>query len=405
MKILSWTAALLAVAVCGTACTSGAEATEVRGRVLDVPAAEAGPLIAGDLRFGLRMLDAWCARDPKANVVFSPSSLAGGLGMAALGAEGETAAEMAGLLGWPKDPLGGLKARSDALRGLPGVRTSDQVWADEGWKAGQGYLDRVATAYGAGVKLLPLETDPEGSRKAVNDAISDDTEGMIKDLIPAGALDGVGWVLTDAIHLKADWAQEFEPEKTATGAFGTAAGGRTDVKFMNGTGDFGYARHGGWTGVRLPYTGGRLGMLALLPDGDGRECPKLAAETVEAFGSGASGTRLELSLPKVDLSTGEEVGPLLQSLGMATAFSERADFTGISPNAGSVSAVRHAAKLRMDEKGTEAAAATSVEIEVKSAAPEELPRVAFDRPYLLLLQDLSTGEPLFLARVADPSRG
>ncbi|WP_106397877.1 serpin family protein [Actinocorallia populi] len=404
MKIWRWTATLLALAVCGSACGTGAEASEVRGRVLDVPPGEARPVIAGELRFGLRMLDAWCARDPKANVVFSPSSLAGGLGMAALGAEGETAAEMAAVLGWPKDPLGGLKARSDVLRGLKEVRTSDQVWADEGLKAEQDYLDRVATGYGAGLKLLPLATDPEGSRKAVNDAISDDTEGMIKDLLPEGALDGVGWVLTDAIHLKAEWAQEFEPDKTATGAFSTAAGGRADAEFMNGTGDFGYARHGGWTGVRLPYAGGRLGMLALLPDGDGRECPEIDAGTVESFGSEAAGTRLEVSLPKVDLETGQEVGPLLQGLGMTTAFSDKADFTGISPSTDRISAVRHAAKLRVDEKGTEAAAATSVEMEVKSSAPEELPRVAFDRPYLLLLQDLSTGEPLFLARVADPSR-
>ncbi|MEO3782701.1 serpin family protein [Actinocorallia sp. B10E7] len=400
MKILRWAAVLLAVSACG----ASVEAAEVRGRVLDVPAAEAGPVVAADLRFGLRVLDAWCARDPKANLVFSPSSLAGGLGMAALGAKGETAAEMTGVLGWPKDPLGALKARSEALRGLPGVRAVDQVWADEGLKTDQGYLDRVATGYGAGVKLLPLRSDPEGSREAINDSVSEDTEELIKDLIPEGALKDVGWVLTDTVHLKADWEQEFEKEQTSAGEFSTAGGERARAEFMNRTGDFGHARHDGWTGVRMAYEGGRLGMLALLPDGDGRECPKIGAETVEAFGTRKNGTRLSVSLPKADLSAKDEMSTLLKGLGMATAFSDKADFTGISPDAGSLSAVRHAASLRVDEKGTEAAAATSVEVGVTSAPAEEPLKVVFDRPYLLLLQDLTTGEPLFLARVADPSR-
>jgi len=404
MKTLRWTAALLVLAACGTGCGAGAEAAEVRGKALDVPAADPRPVAAGELRFGLRLLDAWCERSPAANVVFSPSSLAGGLGMAALGAKGRTAEEMAGLLGWPKEPLPALKARNDVLRALPGVRTSDQVWTDEGLKTEQDYLDRVATGYGAGVKLLPLLSDPEGSRKAINDSVSEDTGGLIEDLIPEGALKSVGWVLTDAVHLKADWKDGFEQKDTYTGKFATAGGAGTDAEFMNRTGEFAHARRDGWTAVRLPYKDGGLGLLALLPDGDGRECPELTAETVESLGAEAAGTRLELSLPKVDLSTKEEVGSLLAGLGMPTAFSGEADFTGISPDAGSISAVRHAARLKVDEKGTEAAAATSVEMKVAAAAPADFPEVVFDRPYVLLVQDLPTGEPLFLARVADPSR-
>lgn len=404
MRLLRWTAVLAALAVCGTACGAGAEASEVRGRELDVPAADPRPMAAADLRFGLRLLDAWCERDPSANVVLSPSSLAGGLGMAALGAKGETAGEMTKALGWPEDPLGALKGRMEALRALPEVRAVDQVWADEGLKTEQDYLDRVATAYGAGVKLLPLLEEPEDSRKTINDTVSDDTEGLIEDLIPEGALGSAGWVLTDAVHLKADWDREFEKEATGTGGFTTAKGGRADVEFMNRTGDLIHARRDGWTGVRLPYKGGRLGMFALLPDGDGRACPELPAETVESLGAEAAGSRLKLSLPRVDLSTRGEVSSLLKELGMATAFSDRADFTGVSPDASRISAVRHAARLKVDEKGTEAAAATSVEMEVSSAVPEELPEVVFDKPHVLLIQDLTTGEPLFLARVADPSR-
>lgn len=404
MRKLRWTAALLVLAACGTACGAGAEATEVRGRVLDVPAADSRPVAAGELRFGLRLLDAWCERSPAANVVFSPSSLAGGLGMAALGAKGRTAEEMAGVLGWPKEPLASLKARNEVLRALPGVRASDRVWADEGLRTERDYLDRVATGYGAGVGLLPLLEDPEGSRRTINDAVSEETGGLIEDLIPEDALNSAGWVLTDAVHFKADWKDGFAQKDTRTGEFATARGARAEAEFMNRTGEFAHARRDGWTAVRLPYKDGRLGLLALLPDGDGRECPKLAAETVESLGAEAAGGPLKLSLPKVDLSTREELGSLLASLGMPTAFSGEADFTGISPDAESLSAVRHAARLKVDEKGTEAAAATSVEMKVAAAAPADFPEVVFDRPYVLLVQDLPTGEPLFLARVADPSR-
>jgi serpin B len=107
-------------------------------------------------------------------------------------------------------------------------------------------------------------------------------------------------------------------------------------------------------------------------------------------------------MPKVDLSTHAEMNDLLIKLGMDQAFSDSADFTGLSPAALKISKVHHAATLRVDEKGTEAAAATAVEMEVVSA-PVIQETVAFDKPYVLMIRDDRTGQPLFIARVADPT--
>ena len=108
-----------------------------------------------------------------------------------------------------------------------------------------------------------------------------------------------------------------------------------------------------------------------------------------------------IALPTVNLRSQLDVGGLLQRLGMGIAFGGGADFTGLSPQACCIALVEHAATLRVAEKGTVASAATAVGMEPTAAqAP---PRLVFDRPYLLLVTDVTSGEPLFLARVTNPA--
>ncbi|MCD0451487.1 serpin family protein [Actinocorallia sp. API 0066] len=403
MRIFGTVAALGALALlAATGGCADAHAEEQRGTDLGVTAGDPAPLVRGDLEFGLSLLDAWCADDPAANVVFSPSSLSSGLGMAALGAKGATRAELAKALGWPADPLAALRARTNLLRGLPGVKVSDRIWRDAAEPTEQDYLDRLVTAYRAGIMTLPLLTEPEESRRTINDTIEDETNGLVKDLIPEGGLNRIGWVLTDAVHFKADWRSPFKPENTAPAPFAAASGAEVRAEYLNQAGSFGYGTAQGWTAVRLPYTGGTLSMVALLPDGDGKDCAPPTASVLR--GIELREERVEVSLPKVDLSTKAELSDMLAAAGMPEPFADRADFSGIGPSAGKIGFVQHAATLRLDEKGTEAAAATAVGVEATSAAPEEAKKVVFDRPYLLLLRDEATGQPLFLARVADPTR-
>ncbi|MFG2001050.1 serpin family protein [Spirillospora sp. NPDC048911] len=413
MGLLRTSTALGCVAALSLTAACASESKEtgtLRGAVAKVPAADPRPYAAADSAFGLALLKAWCGEDSAANVVLSPSSLASGLGMVQLGARGRTATAMARALALPAgDPVAGLHARDRALKGVGGkdvtFRTTDQVWSDQRFKPGQAYLDKVATAYDAGLRLLDITGDPEGARKTINGAIKDATGGQIPDLLPGGTVTkDTGWVLTDAVYLKATWATPFKSSDTAPGPFTTAAGKKADTDMMSRGGTFGYARTKGWTAVDLPYTGGRLSMTALLPDAAKGGCPDLDAETLGQVTGALKPAQVELRLPKAKLKSKADMKPLLTGLGMGVAFGDQADLTGISPDAKKIQFVRHAATLLVDEKGTEAAAATGTGIGVTSAAPRPKTKVVFDRPYLMLVRDTRTGEPLFLARVADPSK-
>lgn len=371
------------------------------------------PYGTADTAFGLDVLGAWCQADPRANLVMSPSSLASGLGMAYLGARGGTARAMAGALHLPaaggQALEAGLRSRSAALRGLggPGVTldASDQVWADPTLTTERSYLNAVATGYDAGLAQVPLLSQPEQARQEINQAIAHATNGQIPQLLLPGSLDHVGWVLTDALYLHADWATPFDPNRTGPDPFTTAAGRPVTAQFMNG-GPYRAVSAGGWTAVWLPYAGGNLAMEALLPPAGAAGCTTpapaaLASMTSRLAGRGPVLSRV-IALPKVNLGTQVSLKPLLTRLGMGVAFSPAADFAGLSPQACCIGLVEHAATLGIGEKGTVASAATAVGVE-PAAAREMPPQVLFNRPYLLLVTSQATGEPLFLARVADPT--
>ncbi|HEV2371619.1 MAG TPA: serpin family protein, partial [Streptosporangiaceae bacterium] len=159
-----------------------------------------------DTTFGLNVFGALCKADPAANVMLSPASLATGLGLADLGARGTTQAAIARVLHLPAGGntlVRGLAARSSLLATLnrPGVTfaASNRVWADPGLATNPGYLAQVRAAYQAGLRDVPLLTQPESARTTINAAISNDTHGHIPDLLPPGSLSQVGWVLTDAL--------------------------------------------------------------------------------------------------------------------------------------------------------------------------------------------------------------
>jgi serpin B len=416
---LAGSALIAAVAVAAAACASSAPAplaglTVARGVTTREPAASPRPLGMADTAFGLGILGAWCRTDPDANVVLSPSSLASGLGMAYLGAGGGTATAMAGVLHLPATGpalAAELQARSAALRGLSGpgvtVASTDQVWADPHLPTRAGYLNAVATGYQAGVAQVPLQQDPAQAAAEIDQAIATATRGHIPQLLDQQSVQNLGWVLTDALYLNAAWASPFQATNTENGAFQTAGGRDVTAKFMDG-GQFRRTQAVGWTAVKLPYRGGRLAMVALLPPASaGGGCALPSAATLgtmtgalaQGGASVTSGT--SVGLPKINLSSKASLKSLLSGLGMGVAFTSAADFSGLSSAACCIGLVEHAATLQVTETGTVASAGTAVGMVPTSAmAP---PQVVFDRPYLLLVTDTRTGEPLFLARVADPA--
>jgi serine protease inhibitor len=400
----------LALAGCGTTSTPP-QPVLARGMAVREPLADPRPYGAADTAFGLDTLGAWCRAEPRANLVLSPSSLASGLGMAYLGARGGTQQAMAGVLHLPVTSgqriMAGLQARSAALRRLDGpgvtVDTSDQVWADPSLTTLRSYLDAVATGYGAGVAHVPLLRDPDQAAREISQAIAAATHGQIPQLLPPGSLPGIGWVLTDALYLNAAWATPFRVGQTGPGPFATASGRPASAEYMNG-GPYATAAVGGWTAAWLPYRGGRLAMMALLPPASG--CVMPTAKELSTLASKLQGGTLtrDVALPKVAMQDNTSMKGLLTGLGMGIAFGPGADFTGLSPQACCIGLVKQAATLRVGEQGTVASAATAVGVE-PSAALAGPPPLTFDRPYLMVVTVPATGEPLIMARVADPGSG
>ena len=388
--------------------------TVARGVAYVEPAVNPAPYGAADTEFGLDVLHAWCQADPDANLVFSPAVLASALGLAYLGAKGATATAMAGVLHLPARSRGaqlaGLAARLAALRAVNGpgatLAASDYVWADPALPPLKAYLDDVATGYDAGVGQAPFQADPARAAAEINQAISRDTRGQIPQLVTPGLVSGMGWVLTSALYMDARWATPFDPGQTSGGTFTTQPGTAVTAQYMHSSQPVRSNAVDGWTGAWLPYDGGTLGMLAILPPAGAGSCAVPSASGLAALTRAvltSQGPGALIGLPKLDISATARMDDELKALGMAQAFGPAADFTALSPQAANIGFVQQSATLKVDEKGTVGAAAAAVGVAPADAfAGRELD---FNRPYLLLVTDRQTGEPLFLATVANPAQG
>jgi serine protease inhibitor len=410
-------ASLLAACASGTGKATGPAVpgpTVARGVSYVEPAANPAPYGAADTAFGLDALHAWCQADPDANLVFSPAVLASALGLAYLGAKGPTATAMAGVLHLPAGSrdalLAGLAARLAALRAVNGSGTtlaaSDNVWADPTLPPLSSYLDDVATGYDAGVGEAPFLTDPTRAAAQVNQAISRDTHGQIPALVTPDLVAGMSWVLTSALYMDARWDTPFDPGQTAGGTFTTQAGTPVTVQYMHSSWRVPWdGLADGWTAAWLPYQGGKLGMLAILPPAGAGSCAVPSASGLAALRRAAITNQdpgAVVRLPRLDISSSARMDDELKSLGMTQAFGPSADFTGLSPQAASLGFVQQAATLIVGEKGTVgAAAAAAGAMPVAAFGGKE---IDFSRPYLLLVTDVQTGEPVFLAKVANPAQ-
>jgi serine protease inhibitor len=380
---------------------------------------------ASDTTFGLGLLGAVCKTDAgqgNGNIAISPVSVASSLGLALLGARGSTAASMARAMSLPvtsaRKLAAGLRVRSQLLSSLdgPGVTftQSNHIWADNSLATKAAYLKTLRTAYQAELSRVPLMSDPDQAATTINGSVYADTDGHIANLVSPASLGGqLGWVLTNALYLDAAWKHPFDPHNTRDEPF-SSGHGHVTASFMNGT-DFRFANEAGFTAAALPYQGGRLRMIALMPDGGqhsssrdakaqaaGSGCVLPAPGQLRALESKLATTRqtTSVALPKVTLSWSGSLNQPLTSLGMGAAFSRQADFTGISDQACCIGFVQHAATLAVGEKGTVASAATATGI---VAEAELAGLLRFNRPFLLVLEDTLTGEPLMLAWVADPA--
>ncbi len=369
---------------------------------------------AGDEAFGAALYRLLAADG--GNLVLSPASIAAALRMALCGARGQTAAELATALRLrgPDAAAGGLRVLSAALADLPGdgvtFRAPNTMWVQAGLPLRPGFTAVLREAAAVSVRDADFARAAEAARGEINELVEKQTEGKIAGLVPPGALDALTrLVLVNAIYLKAAWAHPFPERATRDAPFypgGPGAAAAVTVPTMRLTEELPYLRGDGYQVVLLPYLGGRLAMTIVLPDGALAGLPDDLTAGLGGLAGQARRRRVSLALPRFRQECAFGLVPVLRQLGIRQAFSRgEADFSGITAAEPlCISAVVHKAFIDVNEKGTEAAAATAVVMRVMAAmAPARPVTMIVDHPFLFAITDTATGLPLFLGQVTDPS--
>jgi len=351
------------------------------------------------------------------NLIFSPISLSLALSMTLSGARGATREEM--LQALSLESLGddlhpafnalllaieaseGSKPPADETGSPFKLNIANAIWGQVGADFEQDFLDGLALNYGAGIYEADYAQDVAAARQTINEWIANETEQKIPKLIPDDVLDATTrLVLANAIYFKGSWAYPFSEGGTRKAPFTLLDGSVVDVDTMTlSNAMLPYTQQDGFQAVALPYLSHDFSMLLILPDaGKFTEIEAgLSAERLQAAVDALETTQLALLMPKFDFETGVDAIPPLQSLGMLSAFGN-ADFSGISKSMGLfISDVLHKATITVDEKGTEAAAATMV------AMQESVPgKLVIDRPFLFAIRHEPSGSILFMGRVLKP---
>ena len=374
--------------------------------------------------FGVDLYNMLTAQPPNAspNLVVAPVSIAIALAMTRAGARGVTAAEMDTVLHIPFDAQGGLDHSMNALSAAVESRTrtverpenepvditlsiANSLWGQKGLAFETAFLDVLASEYGAGLQLVDYKSDPNGARKLINAWVDDATKSRIPELLADGVISpATRLTLVNAIYMKAPWLYKFDKKFTADAAFTTEPGTTVQSPFMHLEHDLNYARGTGWQVLELPYIGDDLSMLVGLPDSDGTLAETVAA--LSSVGSLATTRQVTLSMPSFDIETAVGLGDVLSAMGMPKAFSDSADFSGMTLDEQLfIGAVIHQANITVDEEGTEAAAATAVVMMATSAPlPQEPVELVLDRPFVFAIRDNPTGTLLFVGHIADPTQ-
>ena len=359
-------------------------------------------------------------RGEEDNLFFSPYSISLALAMTYAGARGQTAQEMADTLHFilSQDRLHPafnrldieLARRGEGAKGKDGegfrLNIVNAIWGQEDYEFLSEFLDVLAENYGAGLRVLDFVNASEESRITINDWVSEQTEGRIEDLIPQGAIDALTrLVLTNAIYFNAAWQFPFNEEATSDGPFYLLDGGEVIVPMMRQTESFGYAEEDDYQAVGLPYDGGELSMVILLPQADKFEAFESSMDfhRVTEIISNLTSQQVNLTMPKFEFESSFGLKKALTGMGMPIAFSPDADFSGMTGSRDLfIDDVLHKAFVSVDEAGTEAAAATAV-IMTLTAVPSPPVEVTVDRPFVFLIHDIETGTILFVGRIVNPS--
>jgi serine protease inhibitor len=405
-KYIIPTVALLAIIVTIPACEKNSPAPDGPNTIeLTKKSAE---IIEAGQQFAFELFKEVMSLSQQENIMVSPLSVSYALGMTLNGAAGTTLDAFRDVL-----HFGGLTDQevNESYRELMGqlIHLDDKVefaiansiWYKEGYPVLGEFIQTNQDYFDAAVEELDF-SDP-ASVDIINGWIEEKTNDKIRDMLDYIPSDAVMY-LVNAIYFNAKWKYRFDPEETCTGIFNLEDGTSLDADFMKIKGGFSYTVNDLFTAVELPYGDSTFSMVVMLPSGDHTTAglvEEMDYAKWDAWFAAPSVQNVRVELPKFTYGWKDLLNEPLINLGLGIAFSGAADFSRITPDAALyISRVIHQTFIDVQEEGTEAAAATIVELR-ETAMPEE-PLFRADRPFLYVIKENSTGAILFMGKVGKP---
>jgi len=349
------------------------------------------------------------------NLVISPFSISTALAMTYAGADGNTARQMARTLYFERDQENFHKNFSEWMNAIiekgeakKQLQIANSLWPQEDYPFLDEFMNLIREYYGSAFYKVNYKDDREQIRQQINAWVEKHTNNLIKDLIQPGVLvDDTRLVLVNAIYFLSNWKIAFDEDATHNNAFNISREKTVNVPFMYMKDDLNYTETDNFQALELEYEGSDFSMLIVLPaeninlDEFMKNFDALAfAETMNILEK----QKVQVYLPSFKVRSKFDLEKLLASMGMPDAFSNRADFSNMTPlNDLKIDKVIHEAFIDVNEEGTEAAASTAVVIIIKSAIidpPENIFRA--DRPFFYVIRENKSNSILFMGKILNP---
>ncbi|MCM1986864.1 serpin family protein [Methanococcoides seepicolus] len=345
------------------------------------------------------------------NLFFSPYSIFTAMAICYDGAEGSTKKQISNVFYYPlskpvleessKEMTDTINSDNDAYD----LKTANALWILEEYPLNEQYAFNAENYYGGMITPLDFAGQPEESRLVINSWVENKTNDKIKDLLSEGSIDGnTRLIITNAVYFNGTWLEEFEEAGTRKRVFHLSNGKEKKVDTMYVIGTYNYGEDKNAQILELPYKGDDISMYIILPSDNNIEKFEndLTLSYYNELKDNLHSDEVKILLPKFTFETKAKLNEPLQDMGIVDAFdSGMADFSGISASGGLfISEVVHQAYIGVNEKGTEAAAATGIVME--DGLPYYKYEFTADHPFLFFIEDKRTGTILFMGKVESP---
>ncbi len=355
---------------------------------------------------------------PESDLFFSPSSIETALSMTLSGARGRTEKQMATVMNVQPDAithhheeLAGFEQQLKNIlkKGEITITSSNSIWPQQGYPLSLRWITLMRKYYGSAVTPVDYIRQTEKARLSINRQVEKETKKRVREFIKPGILTPrTRLSLVSAVYFKGDWEHPFNENNTIKSPFYIKRGKTGMAPLMRQSATFGYADRDSLQVLELPYSGKELSMVLILPkETFGLEAleKSMTPERFLLWTSNLHQTKVDARILKFSTTAAFRLDKTLINMGMTDAFSsDLADFSGMDSNRNNlfIGAVVHKAFVDVSEKGTEAAAATAVIMQLKSAMPMPIPVFKTDHPFFFVIRENSSGRILFMGRITDP---